>query len=133
MPNLSDQTVPLFTALSLTTAYQDSPAVEVKSIARVTLLGTLVLAPATNITLRPEVSDNGIDWRPITDFGGAVAAAGVSTREVFDQEILRALTGAIPGITVEPDAAFLRVRAKSNVNGAVLTLGAYLASQEVGK
>jgi hypothetical protein len=133
MPNISDQSLPLFTATALTTAFQDSPAVEVKEIGRVTLLGTLALAPATFITLRPEVSSDGTNWRPITDFGSAVAAAGISTREALDQEIKRTITGALPGMTVEPDAAFFRVRAKSDVNGAVLTLAAYLASQEQGK
>jgi hypothetical protein len=133
MPNISDQSVSLFSATALTTAFQASPTVEVKEIGRVTLLGTLTLAPASFITLRPEVSSDGTNWRPIVDFGSAVSAAGVSTREAFDQEIKRALTGAIPGVTIEPDAAFFRVQAKSDVNGAVLTLAAYLAAQEQGK
>lgn len=130
MPNIADVSHPLFAAEVLGTGFTYSPSIEVKEIERVTLLGTVTLNAATFITLRPEVSSDGSTWRPATDFGAASVLGAVATHELYDQEVKRSSSGAMPALTFAPDAAFFRIGAKGDSAGAALTLDAYLVVTE---
>jgi len=135
MSGLPDLKVTLFDNVTLTTAFQFSSGITVREfrnftesieVLRVTLLGSITLNAAAFLTLRTEVSSDGVAWRPLADYGPPVNAGGVSTSDLLDHELKRSFGGALPAMSFEPDAAFFRVGAKGDVAGAQISLDAYL-------